>query len=171
MPAGPGHLAQRFFDVLLAEPLTEGERAAVDGWLSPTTASTFFSQSDADQRHGYHAAAVVLGSGAGDPAVIRAALLHDVGKRHAGLGVIGRTVATLLIRLRLPLTRRVRIYRDHGQIGSVELAALGCESLVVDFARAHHDRRPETFEPRTWELLQLADQPPKTATLFRSRIT
>lgn len=171
MPGALRHLAQRFFDVLLAKPLTDGERAAVEGWLSPATASTFFSQSDADQRHGYHAATVVGDSGVHDPAVIRAALLHDVGKRHAGLGVIGRTLASLLIRLRVPLTRRVGIYRDHGAIGSSELAALGCEPLIVDFARAHHDHRPDVIEPDTWELLQLADQPPKTVTMFRSRIT
>lgn len=168
MPGSLGHLARRFFDVLLAKPLSDGEREVVDGWLTPTTAPTFFSQSDADQRHGYHAATVVRDSGVHDPAVIRAALLHDVGKRHAGLGVIRRSLASVLIRLRLPLTRRMRIYRDHGAIGATELAALGCEPLTVEFARRHHDKRPEIIEPGTWELLQLADQPPKTVTMFRS---
>jgi putative nucleotidyltransferase with HDIG domain len=171
VPGSLGHLAQRFFDVLLARPLTDAERATVEGWVDQAPASLFFSQSDADQRHGYHAATVVQGSLVSDPTVIRAALLHDVGKRHSGLGVIGRTIASLLIRLHLPLTRRVRIYRDHGAIGSTELAALGCEPLIVDFARHHHGHRPETIEPGIWEILQLADQPPKTVTRFRSRIT
>jgi hypothetical protein len=156
-----GHLTRRFFDVLFATPLDSGERAAIEGWLDSGQAWVFFSQSDPDQRHGFHAALVSISGGAGLE-VIRAALLHDVGKRHARLGVVGRSFASIAIWLGLPLTRRWRLYRDHGEIAARELAELGCQGLIVDFARHHHGNRPTGFPTPTWDLLQLADQPPKT---------
>ncbi|MDP9143770.1 MAG: HDIG domain-containing protein [Actinomycetota bacterium] len=147
---------------MFSKPLNDDEIDAVRKWLGPPEAEIFFSQADPDQRHGYHAASVVVGSGEKDVMVVRAALLHDVGKRHARLGLIGRSLASVLIRLRLPLTRRARLYRDHGEIGADDLAGLGCEAVVVDFARAHHGQRPVSISRAQWELLQSADQPPKT---------
>jgi hypothetical protein len=167
VPGSLGHLTRRFFDVLLATPLDAAERAAVEGWLDPGQTWLFFSQPDADQRHGLHAGLIVLDGGA-DPETIRAALLHDVGKRHARLGVIGRSLASISIRLGLPLSRRWRLYRDHGATAAWELEALGCDGIVVDFARHHHDRRPDTIPSPTWDLLQLADQPPKTGSKPRA---
>ncbi|HEU5114051.1 MAG TPA: hypothetical protein VFU96_12100 [Acidimicrobiia bacterium] len=161
MPGSLGHLTRRFFDVLFATPLDSGERAAIEGWLDSGQAWAFFSQSDPDQRHGYHAALVTIAAGA-DLEVIRAALLHDVGKRHARLGVLARSVASVAIRLGLPLTTRWRLYRDHGEVAATELAGLGCHGLIVDFARDHHGERPSGIPTSTWDLLQLADQPPKT---------
>ena len=161
MPGSLGHLTRRFFDVLFATPLDSSERAAIEGWLDSGQAWAFFSQSDPDQRHGYHAALVTIAAGA-DLDVIRAALLHDVGKRHARLGVLARSVASVAIRLGLPLTTRWRLYRDHGEVAATELAGLGCDGLIVDFARDHHGERPSGVPISTWDLLQLADQPPKT---------
>jgi putative nucleotidyltransferase with HDIG domain len=164
VPGSLSHLTSRFFDVLFSKPLIGDEIDAIREWLNPAEAHMFFAQADPEQRHGYHAASVVVGSGEEDLIVIRAALLHDVGKRHARLGLIGRSLASMLIRLRLPLTGRARLYRDHGEIGADDLARLGCETLVVAFARAHHGERPVSISRAHWELLQLADQPPKTGT-------
>ena len=161
MPGSLGHLTRRFFDVLFSAPLDAAERVAVEGWLDNGQAWVFFSQPDPDQRHGFHAALVAI-AGGGEGDVIRAALLHDVGKRHARLGVLGRTFATIAIRLGLPLIRRWRLYRDHGETAAGELESLGCESVIVDFARHHHCGRAPGFPAATWDLLQLADQPPKT---------
>ena len=162
MPGSLGHLTRRFFDVLFSAPLNSAERMAVEGWLDSGQAWVFFSQPDPDQRHGFHAALVVI-AGGGDLDVIRAALLHDVGKRHARLGVLVRTYASLAMRLGLPLTGRWQLYRDHGETAARELDSLGCEDLIVDFARHHHGERPPRISTSTWDLLQLADQPPKTS--------
>ena len=161
MPGSLGHLTRRFFDVLFSTPLDTAERAAVEGWLDSGQTWVFFSQPDSDQRHGFHAALVAI-AGDGKLDVIRAALLHDVGKRHARLGVFGRTFASMAIRLGLPLTRRWRLYRDHGETAAGELETLGCEGVIVDFARNHHGERPHTVPADIWDLLQRADQPPKT---------
>jgi putative nucleotidyltransferase with HDIG domain len=171
VPGSLSHLTRRFFDVLLSTPLDNDEVSAVRGWLSPQLAEIFLSQPSADQRHGFHAATTVIEAGTGDELAVEAALLHDIGKRHADLSVIGRTFASLLIRLRLPLTRRMRLYRDHGQIAAAELEALGSDPLIVDFARHHHLKRPPTIPQPTWDLLLRADEPPKTRSAARARIT
>lgn len=171
MSGSPAHLIRRFFDVLTARPLNSSEREAVAGWLGLDAAGLFFAQDSADQRHTYHAALTVIAAGVRDREVLAAALLHDVGKRHARLGVVGRSLASILIGLGLPLTERMTGYRDHGMVGARELGAIGAPSLAIDFALHHQGERPVTIEPRTWDLLIAADQPPKPTTMLRGRIT
>jgi hypothetical protein len=171
LPGSPAHLFGRFFDVASARPLTEPERAAVRSWLTPELAGVFFEQSPADQRHGYHAALVAVASEPKGHDVLVAALLHDVGKRHARLGVLGRTLASLMILFGLPLSDRMRAYRDHGLTGAGELARLGAPALSIDFAMHHHGKRPPTIDPATWQLLVDADQPPKARSRRPGRIT
>ena len=151
--SSPAHLVQRFFDYLTAPPLTRSESEAVRAWLTPELADLFFAQATPDQRHAYHAA------------------MHDVGKRNAGLGVIGRSVASVLIGLGTPLSDRMTAYRDHAMIGARELAAVGAPGLAIDFALHHQGERPSTIDPAVWEMLMAADQPPKTPAMLRRRIT
>ncbi len=157
MPGSLGHLTGRFFDVLMARPLVSAERALVETWLTDELAEIFFDQPQYDQRHGYEAALVVLGSGLEDDALV-AALMHDSGKRHSGLGILGRVTASLLIKLRLPLTGRMKLYRDHGVGAAAELAALGAPPLAIDYALHHHGERPSTIESETWGVLSDADR-------------
>lgn len=171
MPGSPGHLFTRFWDVATARRLTPPERAAVEGWLTGETAEIFFNQDDADQRHGFHAALSVIAAGIEDREVIMAALLHDVGKRHARLGIVGRSVASVLILARLPLPPRMQAYRDHGLVAARELGALSAPSLVVDFALHHHESRPPTIDRDVWDALVAADQAPKARSALLSRIT
>lgn len=161
MPGSPAHLIARFLDVASARPLNSSEREAVVQWLSSETADVFFAQGVADQRHGYHAASTVVAAGVRDRDVIMAALLHDVGKRHSRLGIVGRSVASVLILLGLPLTERMRGYRDHGMVAARELARLSVSSLVVEFAIHHHGERPQTIDATDWDVLVAADQPAK----------
>jgi hypothetical protein len=165
------HLVHRFFDVLTARNLTASEVAAVRAWLTPETADLFFAQPRADQRHGYHSALLVVAAGSPGPDVIVAALTHDVGKRHARLGVFARSLASILIRLGLRAGPRVAAYRDHGLIGARELAAAGAPSLAVDFAMHHQGGRPPSIPQPTWDVLVAADQPPKAWASLRRWIT
>lgn len=158
MPGTLRHLSGRFFDVLSAKPLDSAERATVESWLAPELSDIFFSQPSPDQRHGYAAGLFVLEAGA-EPEVVTAALLHDTGKRHSGLGVMGRVFASLLIKWRLPLPPRVRSYRDHGLLAAGELSSAGAPSLAIDYALHHHHSRPASIPAATWELLELADRP------------
>ena len=171
MPGSPADLLARFFDVLTARGLTATERDQVSNWLGPGLTTVFFSQPPADQRHGYHAATIVMASGGAAPDVVVAALIHDVGKRHSRLGVLGRSIASILIIARLPLTRRFRAYRDHGMLAARELGRLGAPGLAIDFALHHHGRRPPSIDQPTWELLVAADRPPKPSAMPWGRIT
>lgn len=170
MPGSPGHLVRRFLDVVSARPLTHSEVDFVNDRLTPALADVFFAQNAADQRHGFHAAQVVE-TGGGEPDTVVAALVHDIGKRHARLGAIGRSVASVLIILRLPLPERMRAYRDHGLTGAAELARAGAPPLAIDFAMHHHGRKPPTIESELWDLLVEADEPPKTVGRARRPIT
>ena len=167
MPGSLSHLVRRFFDTLFSRALLSSEIAAIDDWLSTEESAVFYSQSVVDQRHGYHAALSVIAAGVGDTTTIRAALLHDIGKRDARIGILGRSIASLLIGLGWPMTKRMALYRDHGESGSRELAELGCEPLVIEFALHHHRARPLSINAATWHILQAADQPPKAKTMVR----
>ncbi len=92
--------------------------------------------------------------------MIRAALLHDVGKATPRLGVPGRVLSTGFRMLRLPLRGRWRSYVDHGAIGADQLAALGAPDAVSLFARHHHNPTPPDGWPESeysWRLLHEAD--------------
>jgi len=135
----PLHLARRFFDVLGARPLGAAEVAWVAGHVSPAELTLFLAPAPADQRHGYESGRHVAELGGGSE-LIRAALLHDVGKRHARLGVAGRVAASVAIALRLPLRGRFAAYRDHDLLGAADLAAAGSPPAVVEHAATHHQR-------------------------------
>lgn len=156
MPGTWAHLARRFFWTLGARDLTAAEYDILAEVLTASQFEMFCEQPRADRRHGYQTMLAVSGA-TGDTEVLRAAALHDVGKRHAGLGVLGRSTASLLAKLRLPTPGRYGRYLDHGQIGADELASARSSALVVDFTRHHHGSRPDGVDEPTWNLLQAAD--------------
>jgi hypothetical protein len=168
MPGSYGHLASRFFDYLRARPLDDAETLAVRSVLSDAEARLFFDQTPRDQAHGYAAAMFVRSTDVNRVETVKAALLHDIGKRQARLGLLGRVLASVMIKLGLPLSRRMADYRDHGPIGAAELGDAGSASLVVEFARNHHASRPEAVGEEDWNLLQEADIP-ANARLARMR--
>lgn len=155
MPGSWLHLADRFFRAWKVAPLTTDETELVRGLLHPGEASLFFAQPVLDQRHGLETALAV---GEGDPDLIRAALLHDVGKRHAHLGIWGRSLASIGMKLGMRGGRRSRVYRRHGHLGALELRRLGCSPLVEDFTAHHHGARPDHIGTLRWQVLKAADE-------------
>ena len=150
------HLVRRFFQVAFARPLTSEEATGVAAVLEPGLLALFDAQGAADQRHAHTVMRRVAARSA-DPEVTAAALLHDVGKAGVGLGAIGRSIATVCDTLGLPVTTRMRAYRDHGPIGAEWLQAAGAGALAVDFARCHPDPDHGVHDPATWALLLEAD--------------
>ena len=155
------HLAARFLDVLTSRPLAGAEEIAVREWLRPAELEAFFQQSVADQRHGLNCARFVASRQPNREDLIRSALLHDLGKRHARLGPIGRSLVTAWSKLGGRTRGRANVYVRHGEAGARELDATGAEALVRDFARYHHEERPQSIPEADWELLQAADRSPR----------
>lgn len=151
------HLARRFFGVLRAAPLRPGEQARIAGWLHPSEAKLFWDQAPADQRHAFDVAMTVATARPGDAELVKAALLHDVGKRHVRLGAFGRSLATLMEMARLPLPARYRRYREHGALGAEDLVGIGLSGIIVEFARRHPGPAPHGVEPSRWQALLAAD--------------
>lgn len=150
------HLIKRFFGVVASRSLSPEEQAWVNRMLRPDLAQLYWQQAAIDQRHAYDVARRTEGALGKDDAALTAALLHDVGKRHSRAGVIGRSLATILDGLRLPLPADWRKYRDHEQLGAADLARQGADLLTVAFAAG---RRPATdeVESRVWDALIAAD--------------
>lgn len=145
------HLAGRFFGSLRARPLNEAEAQRVTEWLSPAEMVLWRRMSKADQRHAFGVANTVsdvLGTAITTP-IVRAALLHDVGKVAADLGTYGRVIATLSAKVagyemasvwvsKRGFTRKVGLYLEHDRVGADMLAMAGSDELVVAWAREHH---------------------------------
>ncbi len=149
------HLVRRAIGSLRAQPLTPREEAEVAGLLDDRRADLFWEQPAMDQRHGIEAARFVLARRPGSRDIARAALLHDVGKRHARLGVFGRVVATLLALLRIPAPGRLGVYLDHARLGAEDL--VGADELTVEYARHQDGPRPPSVPGDVWALLKEAD--------------
>ena len=155
--AKAGHLVPRFFDHLTARPLSPEEQRYVHGRLSQPCAELFWKQSIPDQRHAITVAQRVESILRDDPEAIEAALLHDIGKWRPNISAKSRSIATLLEFARLPMTRRMWAYRDHGRRGSAELEAAHCGRLAVEFARLHPASAPDEFDAHRWQVLLEAD--------------
>jgi putative nucleotidyltransferase with HDIG domain len=151
-----GHYVRRFFTSLSRRPPTPADVRWAATVATPGEYALLERLSNPDRRHLIDSARQVeaaLGPGA-DPVWLRAALLHDVGKYHADLGVIGRSVATVaaygLGRDRVRswagrdgLRGRFGRYERHGEIGADELRAVGSPEPVAEWSALHH--HPDRF--------------------------
>lgn len=151
------HLVGRFFGHVRAQSPSPAEQEFVRRHLDEGCAAIFWQQNAGDQRHAIDVAHKVGKSLPGDRVAIETALLHDVGKRHAGLGAVSRSFATVLDALGWPMTASMRAYRDHGRLGAADLAEAGCGELVVAFALRHPGPPPDGVDPGRWKALLDAD--------------
>ncbi len=142
------------------------EQAAVIAYLSPEQACLFRLMDRCDRRHCLDVFYTLRDAGCRDELLLRAALLHDVGKVGSGLTVWHRVAVVLLASIRPAwLTclagdgRRWRrpfaVHMHHPELGARLVAAAGCRPEVVDLIRRHHDPRPDDAR---LVLLQWADE-------------
>jgi hypothetical protein len=80
----------------LTARVAEDEIRSATGILGLEARSIFRRQTTQDQRHALAVYAALRGAGHTNPDLLRAALLHDVGKAAAGLTLWWRTVIVLL---------------------------------------------------------------------------
>jgi hypothetical protein len=153
------HLARRFFGSLRPGGPGAAAEAWVAGVLSSGELELWRRMSGVDRRHAVGVAQRVeraLGVEA-TPAVLAAALLHDVGKVASGLGTYGRVVATVAALAagrstahawsdRGGFTRKVGLYLRHPELGADMLRIAGSDPLTVTWAMEHH------LPPDRWTL-------------------
>lgn len=145
------HLSRRFVSSLWPLGPSRDDDAWAREWLSPEEERLWARMSRTDRRHAIGVARRVeasLGDQVTTPAVA-AALLHDVGKIEARLGVYGRVVATLSAAVAgremahdwartRGYTRRIGLYLLHPKLGGDHLGMTGSDELVERWAREHH---------------------------------
>jgi len=151
------HLTRRFFGSIRARRPGPADQSLVAKLLTSAESEVFWSQPVPDMAHAVRSARAVQRLEPDRDDLRRAALLHDVGKRQADIGTILRSIATACALLRIPTGGGMGRYLRHGEIGAQELEELGCEALVVQFARHHHGPRPDHIDAADWNALLAAD--------------
>jgi hypothetical protein len=172
----PAHLARRFVRALWPGRPRSQDVEWIESILEPNELVLWRELPRHDQRYTIRVARLVeerlAGTEfAGDPRWLAAALLHDAGKLDAGLGVMGRSIATVLGavagRARVDgwarssgFRRRAAWYLHHDERGADRIRAAGGRDEAARWARAHHhrDRWPESGVPiPVAEALEAAD--------------
>jgi hypothetical protein len=152
----PLHLARRFFRALWPGPPRARDVAWVEGILEPPELALWRQLPNHERRYSIRVAKnVVVRLGgtpyAGESPWLAAALLHDVGKLDARLGVIGRSLATVVgaVAGRARVERwasgagfrlRVANYLRHDEQGAERIRAAGGRDEAARWAFAHHHR-------------------------------
>jgi hypothetical protein len=150
------HLTRRFVGALRPGGPAPADVAWVETILEPGELALWARMAAQDRRHSVGVArrvdAALASTGeAGDRRWLAAALLHDVGKLDAGLGVVGRVGATLagaaaghewaeVWSTRRGLTRRVGLYLRHPELGATRIRVAGGHEEAAVWAGAHHTR-------------------------------
>lgn len=167
----PAHLVRRFFGSLLPWGPRRRDRDWVATLLTPAELALWQRMKHYDRRHGVAVARRVeraLGNEASRDVLV-AALLHDVGKVAAGLGLYGRVVATLSAKAagaemadewsaHNGIIRKVGLYVRHAELGGDMLGVAESSPLVVTWAREHHLPEDQwTIDARIGTVLKSAD--------------
>ena len=151
-----GYRVRQFVNALDAyiRPLTPGERAEAQAWLPESAWPLFDAMPRNDQRHSLNVLRTLHAAGHSEPALMQAALLHDVAKSSGGVTLFHR-VAVVLIKIVWPdwFARVAQApaparsdprypfwaHANHPQLGAEMAAAAGCDPLAVTLIRRHQE--------------------------------
>ena len=159
----------------LTARVTDEERGFARQFLTPGEYLLFKRMGTAEQRHTLNVAQTALAlaerRGADARLAVRAALLHDVGKRAGDMSVFDKSVAVLADRF-LPdaraLARRGRggridnlrhafyVYYHHAAISAELVRAAGGEERLCRIIARHH-APPSPGDPPELDILREAD--------------
>jgi putative nucleotidyltransferase with HDIG domain len=153
------HLTRRFFGALWPGRPSVADDAWVRSFVNPAEYELWSRLPNHDRRHSIAVARQVhellAGTEFADQAEwLEAALLHDVGKLDARLGVFGRVGATVAGAAaghdmaaawssKRGITRRVGLYLRHAELGATRIRLAGGSERAARWAQAHH-------QPETW---------------------
>ena len=138
--------ATQFFHALAAR-LDDEDRLLVESLLVGEELSLFRRLRPGDQRHSVAVARSLMGAGREERLLLRAALLHDVGKVDAGMTLFHRVTGVLVEWLSPSLLRRLaaphagswrypyHVYLYHHELGARMLEERGTPPTIVRLVR------------------------------------
>ncbi len=119
-------------------------------YLSPTELKLFYRMEPPDSLHSTGVLRSLLKRGVHDRAILKAALLHDVGKSRCRISMFHRTMVVILRAFfgTLPefftwmgkeaFWRPFYVLENHPRLSAAMLARAGCEERVWRLAELHH---------------------------------
>jgi hypothetical protein len=157
-----GYRVRQFVSAVVAytRPLTADGRAEARTWLPESAWPLFDAMPHNDQRHSLNVLRSLRAAGYDDPALMQAALLHDVAKSAGGVTLFHRVAVVLLKALQpnwgarmaqsQPPTRSNVLYpfwahTNHPDLGAEMAAAAGCDALTVTLIRQHQESQHAAF--------------------------
>lgn len=163
------HLIRRFLWSLSDEEPAEADEQWLVGRLNSAEVDLYRAMSPQDRRHAVDCGRAVEDAediaaiaGCSIDELIVASALHDVGKNVAGLGTIGRSMATLAKPFArssdIAVLASARAYGNHPVLGAAMLREAGSSDLAVRWAAEHHQRvRDWTLADTVGRCLAAAD--------------
>jgi hypothetical protein len=143
------HLVGRFFGVLWAR-VDLRSHGVLNRYLSPPEKALFLTMSVPDQRHSLDLCARLQSTGHDQPDLLRAALLHDVGKGTGSLPLVHRVIYSLaavtwpalarwLGQSASPIWRRpFYLAAHHPRLGAKAAEQAGSNATVVRLIGGHN---------------------------------
>lgn len=156
----------QFWQLIHASPLPPEAWREIEGVLAPAELALFRRFSPADRQHGYRVMCTLRAAREEEPALLVAALLHDVGKTRVRIRLWERVLGTLGERVfpgrvkawgsgraggwRRPFAIRVQ----HAAWGAKMAEEAGSAPLAVALVRRHQDKALDHLEPELARLLR-----------------
>lgn len=142
------------------------ETVILERHLNPSQRDLFREMSPIDRKHCLDVFNTLLQQGYSDPDLLRAALLHDVGKRgiqlwHRVAGVLLEAFwPTLLEKLAVNRPQSwlygFYIYRYHADLGAELAKRSGCSPSLVELVRRHHTPSENEQATALWDADRLS---------------
>lgn len=164
---------RQLWRAVTAKELSPSERAEIQAALSPAEYQLFLSYEMTDQRHCYGVMTTLREHEAGDPDLLAAALLHDIGKTQVTLSSVDRIVGTLAERswqgsldrwghdAPQGWHRPFAVRAQHAEWGAALAEGVGSRPRVVELIRRHQDSCYDGLtadDAKLLRLLQWADE-------------
>ncbi len=142
-------------------PLAMDERAEARAWLPESAWALYDAMPRNDQRHSLNVLRALRAANHDDPALMQAALLHDVAKSAGGVTLCHRVTIVLLkvarpgwaahmAQAQAPARGDLRYplwaHANHPRLGAEMAAAAGCGAQAVTLIRRHQEPQRSTSD-------------------------